>query len=110
MPIKSTIRDVALHAGVSTATVSHVLNGTRFVKSDTRERVLQSIQELNYNPNITARVLKTGKKMLIGFVVPNIRDEFFSTIIEECEQVLSEQDFRLLIMNTHEDPSAKKPA
>ena len=108
MPIKSTIRDVALHAGVSTATVSHVLNGTRFVKSDTRERVLQSIQELNYNPNITARVLKTGKKMLIGFVVPNIRDEFFSTIIEECEQVLSEQDFRLLIMNTHEDPQRKK--
>lgn len=108
MPIKSTIRDVALHAGVSTATVSHVLNGTRFVKSDTRERVLQSIQELNYNPNITARVLKTGKKMLIGFVVPNIRDEFFSTIIEECEQVLSEQDFRLLIMNTHEDPKREK--
>lgn len=108
MPIKSTIRDVALHAGVSTATVSHVLNGTRFVKSDTRERVLQSIQELNYNPNITARVLKTGKKMLIGFVVPNIRDEFFSTIIEECEQVLSEQDFRLLIMNTHEDPQREK--
>ena len=108
MPIKSTIRDVALHAGVSTATVSHVLNGTRFVKSDTRERVLQSIQELNYNHNITARVLKTGKKMLIGFVVPNIRDEFFSTIIEECEQVLSEQDFRLLIMNTHEDPQREK--
>lgn len=108
MPIKSTIRDVALHAGVSTATVSHVLNGTRFVKADTRERVLQSIQELNYNPNITARVLKTGKKMLIGFVVPNIRDEFFSTIIEECEQVLSEQDFRLLIMNTHEDPQREK--
>lgn len=108
MPIKSTIRDVALHAGVSTATVSHVLNGTRFVKSDTRERVLQSIQELNYNPNITARVLKTGKKMLIGFVVPNIRDKFFSTIIEECEQVLSEQDFRLLIMNTHEDPQREK--
>lgn len=108
MPIKSTIRDVALHAGVSTATVSHVLNGTRFVKSDTRERVLQSIQELNYNPNITARVLKTGKKMLIGFVVPNIRDDFFSTIIEECEQVLSEQDFRLLIMNTHEDPQREK--
>ena len=108
MPIKSTIRDVALHAGVSTATVSHVLNGTRVVKADTRERVLQSIQELNYNPNITARVLKTGKKMLIGFVVPNIRDEFFSTIIEECEQVLSEQDFRLLIMNTHEDPQREK--
>lgn len=108
MPIKSTIRDVALHAGVSTATVSHVLNGTRFVKADTRERVLQSIQELKYNPNITARVLKTGKKMLIGFVVPNIRDEFFSTIIEECEQVLSEQDFRLLIMNTHEDPQREK--
>lgn len=108
MPIKSTIRDVALHAGVSTATVSHVLNGTRFVKSDTRERVLQSIQKLNYNPNITARVLKTGKKMLIGFVVPNIRDEFFSTIIKECEQVLSEQDFRLLIMNTHEDPQREK--
>ena len=78
------------------------------MKSDTRERVLQSIRELNYNPNITARVLKTGKKMLIGFVVPNIRDEFFSTIIEECEQVLSEQDFRLLIMNTHEDPQREK--
>ena len=108
MTTKPTIRDVALHAGVSTATVSHVLNGTRFVREDTRKRVLQSIQALNYNPNIAARVLKTGKKKIIGFVVPNIRDEFFSTIIDECEQELSEQDFRLLIMSTHEKPQREK--
>ncbi len=108
MATKHTIRDVALHAGVSTATVSHVLNNTRYVSDETREKVLRSIRDLNYNPNITARTLKTGKKKIVGFITPNIRDEFFSTLTEECEKVLSEQDFRLLIMNTREDPEREK--
>lgn len=108
MATKHTIRDVALNAGVSTATVSHVLNSTRYVSDETREKVLQSMRDLNYNPNITARILKTGKKKIVGFVTPNIRDEFFSTLTEECEKVLSEQDYRLLIMNTREDPEREK--
>ena len=63
---KAGIRDVALHAGVSTATVSHVLNKTRYVSPETTALVMESIKALNYSPNEAGRSLKTGKKKLVG--------------------------------------------
>lgn len=99
---KVSIRDVARHAGVSTATVSHVINKTRFVKKETTELVLRSIEELHYSPNATARSFKTGKKNLIAFVVPDISNTFFSTLIEEVENIISKKGFKLIVINTKE--------
>lgn len=99
---KVSIREVARHAGVSTATVSHVINNTRFVKEETRELVLKSIEELHYCPNATARSFKTGKRNLIAFVVPDISNAFFATLIEEIENVISREGFRLMVINTKE--------
>ena len=70
----ASMRDVAAKAGVSVATVSHVINNTRFVADSTREKVQAAIQELNYNPDTMARIFKTGRTNLVGFVVPNISD------------------------------------
>lgn len=97
------MRDVAAKAGVSVATVSHVINNTRFVADSTREKVQAAIQELNYNPDAMARIFKTGRTNLVGFVVPNISDPFFATLIEEVESVLSRHNYRLIITNSHED-------
>lgn len=100
--VKSTMSDVALRAGVSTATVSHVINNTRYVAEETRIKVMNSIEELGYSPNEMARILKTGKKNLIGFVVPDIANEFFAVLIEEVEDVISHNSFKLIVTNTRE--------
>ena len=87
--MKVTISDVARLAGVSTATVSHTINNTRYVSGDTKEKVYQAIRQLGYTPDASARSFRTGKKRTIGFIVPDISNKFFGTIIESAENVLS---------------------
>lgn len=98
------IKDVALRANVSIATVSHVINGTRNVNESTRKAVELAIEELHYIPDSTARSFKTGKRNLVAFVVPDISNAYFSTMIEEVEDVLAQEGYRLLVLNTREDP------
>lgn len=99
---KPSIRDVAGRAGVSIATVSHVINNTRFVREETRQLVLESIEALGYSPDATARSFKTGRKNLIAFVVPDIANAFFATLIEEVETIISKKNYKLIVINTKE--------
>ncbi len=101
--MKVTISDVARLAGVSTATVSHTINNTRYVSGDTKERVYQAIEQLGYTPDASARSFRTGKKKTIGFIVPDISNKFFGTIIESAENYLSGQGYHLIISNTKEN-------
>lgn len=100
---KSSMADVAKLAGVSTATVSHVINGNHFVSAEMTKRVNRAIEQLEYTPNLMARNLKTGKSNVILFVVPDVGNSFFSTAIEEVESVLTKEGYRLLIANTNEN-------
>lgn len=104
------IKDVAQMAGVSTATVSHVINGTRYVSDETKQRVRDSIDSLGYVPNAMARVFKTGKKDLVGFIVPDIASPYWALIIEEVESALAENGYRLLVVNTRETPDREVEA
>ena len=99
---KITIREVARHAGVSTATVSHVLNNTRFVMEETKEKVLNSINALNYTPDEMARNFKQRRRNLIGFLVPDIVNTFYSAIIEEVENTVARYNYRLVTVHTKE--------
>lgn len=101
--MKVTISDVARLAGVSTATVSHTINNTRYVSGDTKEKVYQAIRQLGYTPDASARSFRTGKKKTIGFIVPDISNRFFGTIIESAENVLSDEGYHLIIANTKEN-------
>lgn len=103
--MKVSMRDVANHAGVSVATVSHVINKTRFVSPETATRVQESIKQLGYYPDPIGRIFKTGKKNLIGFIVPDIANPVWALIIEVVEDVLAEYGFKLIIVNTKEDSS-----
>lgn len=103
MRVTVSIRDVARQAGVSVATVSHVINGTRFVSDETREKVEAAIRELHYSPNILARSFKTGSRDTVGFLVPDIANGYFATLIEEVEDVLQTRGLRLIVSNTRED-------
>lgn len=99
----TSIRDVAKLAGVSTATVSHVVNNTRTVSEPTRARVQRAIKALNYAPNAMARNLRTGRTGKILFIVPDIGSVFFASIIEALENSVSRYDYQLMIANTHEN-------
>ena len=101
--MKTTISDVARLAGVSTATVSHTINNTRYVSSETKIKVYRAIDQLGYTPDASARSFRTGKRKTIGFIVPDISNRFFGTMIESVENALSEKGYHLIIANTKED-------
>lgn len=101
----SKIRDVASRAGVSTSTVSNVLNGrgNRMAK-ETLARVEAAIAELKYRPNTTARQLKTGHTPLLGLLVPSIANPMYGFIAREIEtQAQERHGYRIMIGNTYRD-------
>ncbi|RPK04752.1 hypothetical protein FH5_01990 [Priestia endophytica] len=104
---KATIKDVAKKAKVSTATVSYVMNSSRFVKDETRERVLKAMEELNYRPSTVAKSLKGKDSKVIGLIIPIIPHDtsadFFLTLSNGIESVLNEVGYRLVISNSHEN-------
>lgn len=99
---KTSMMDVAKEAQVSVATVSHVINNDKAVSAKTRELVTKAIEKLNYSPNLVARGFKTGKRGIIGFVVPDIANPFFATLIEEVESIICKEGYQLIIVNTKE--------
>lgn len=100
----ATIKDIAHKAGVAPSTVSHVFNGTKHVKAETAERIRQTIMEMNYTPNQLARSLKTNRTNIIGVILPNIGNTFFTGIVEALEAVLSQQGYHIVLCCTHDNP------
>ena len=103
---KLSIAEVARHASVSIATVSRVLNGQSQVGEEYRERVLRAVSELDYRPNRVARSLRTQRSAMIGVVVADIENAYFSSAIRSIENVAFEKGYRVLVCNT--DESVKK--
>lgn len=104
VPRKVTIRDIALHANVSTATVSHVFNNTRYVSPEIRDRVLRVSKELAYVPNSVARSLRSGKTRTIGLVLPDSGNPFFAEIGRHIEENAFAKGYNVIIGNTEGDP------
>ena len=82
-----TIYDVAREAGVSMATVSRVVNGNKNVKENTRKKVLEVIDRLDYRPNAVARGLASKKTTTVGVVIPNITNGYFSTLAKGIDDI-----------------------
>ena len=97
-----TMRDVAELAGVSKATVSHVINETRFVEEATKARVLSAIRTLGYRPNVAARSLTTRRTRIIGLIVSDITNTFFAELMRGIEDVLIANGYSLMLCNTNE--------
>src|SRR5919199_1644565 len=98
-----TVRDVARHAGVSTSTVSHVLNRTRFVSDELRDRVVAAMRELHYHPNAAARMLSLKRSNALGLIVSDIRNPFFASVTRGVEDVAQEHGYTLVLCNSDED-------
>lgn len=99
----ATIKDVAKHAGVSQSTVSRVLNNTVFVEPETKEKILNSIRELGYRPNMLAKALKEGKTKTIAFIIPNLENMIYPTLAITVEAEARKRGYFVLFCNTFED-------
>lgn len=101
---RPTIHDVAQAAGVSTATVSNVLRGTRFVRAELQQRVQDAIASLHYSPNPLAMGLRAQRSRTIGVVVPDITIGFFAAIVRRIEMRAAYTDYQILLADSQEDP------
>ncbi|HET7795540.1 MAG TPA: LacI family DNA-binding transcriptional regulator [Rhizobacter sp.] len=99
-----TIREVAQHANVSVTTVSHVINGTRFVSEDAKARVLAAIAALNYVPSAVARSLKSSRTHTVGMMIPNSSNPYFAEIIRGIEDTCFAAGFNVILCNSDDDP------
>lgn len=99
---KVTISDVAKHAGVSTATVSRVLNGVGAVDGELRARVETSVAELRYVRNYAGRALRRQRSEMVSVVVPDIKNAFFTELTYSLESVMSSRGIQLVVGNSDE--------
>lgn len=97
----ATMKEIADLAGVSTATVSHVVNGTKKLSPETTERVLMAIQQANYTPNTLAKSLRSGQTHTIGVLVEDIRGLPVPEIVSGISETLSKSGYRMLMFDLH---------
>jgi LacI family purine nucleotide synthesis repressor len=100
---RATINDVALKAGVSKSTVSHVINHTRFVEEHTKLKVLQAIQELNYRPSSIARSLVSQRTQTAGLLISDVGNPFYHDVIRGVEEIALANDYSIFLCNTGYD-------
>lgn len=93
------MRDIAARAGVSSATVSRVINGSPLVKEETAKRIRELLEEVNFIPNPVATTLKYGRSKTYGLVIPDIRNPFYSEFLAEFEDLLVETDHEVMLTN-----------
>ena len=100
------LKDVAKHSDVSITTASRVINHPQMVNAETRQRVEKAIQELDYQPNRVARRLrsKVGKSQIIGLIIPDIENSFYSSIVRGVEDVAYDRNYAVILCDSGEDP------
>ncbi len=97
----ATMKDVAEIAGVSTATVSHVINGSKKLSPQTTERVLMAIQSANYTPNTLAKSLRSGQTRTVGVLVEDIRGLPVPEIVGGIGETIAKSGYRMLLFDLH---------
>jgi LacI family transcriptional regulator len=104
----ATIKDVARTAGVSTATVSAVINDSAYVSPALRARVQEAVRDLGYAPSQLARRLRTGASELIAIVVADLSNPFYARVVCAAEAAVAAWGFSLVVFNSDEKPEAEK--
>ncbi len=104
----ATINDVAKRSGVSATTVSHVLNETRKVSAEAKRRVLETVKELNYQPNSVARSLRKKESQSFGLILPDSANQYFAEIQVGVEKAAYEKGYSVILCNTEGDLEREK--
>ncbi len=103
-PSKATLRDVARRAGVATSTISRYLNGSLKLPSATQGRVQAAIAEFNYRPNVLARSLQAGRSYILGLIVPDLSNPFFTSVADVAATAAYREGYSILLCATGNDP------
>jgi LacI family transcriptional regulator len=98
--MKSTIQDVARQAGVSVATVSHVINNTHYVSPELEKRVREAIESLNYRPNKLARALNRRDVPLLALIVPDISNPYWSSFARSVQDVTDQHNYSVIVCSS----------
>jgi LacI family transcriptional regulator len=106
MPVR--LKDIARDLGVSVVTVSKVLRGNADIGDKTRQRVLKRMKELNYQPNMMARGLASGRSYTIGLVVPDLVHPFFAEFAKSLSGVLRSSNRALILASSEEDAEVER--
>ena len=104
----ATLKDVARRAEVSPMTVSHVVNGTKAVRPEVKQRVLEAARMLDYQPNRSARALRTKQSFTLGLIVPDLTNPFFSELIETLEGESRRRGYATLLVNSNRDEAVEQ--
>jgi DNA-binding LacI/PurR family transcriptional regulator len=97
------MEDVARLARVSSATVSRVLNDGQYVRQQTRERVLAAIEELRYRPSRVARSLRVNRSRIIGLLISDIQNPFFTALVRAVDDVAFKHQYTIFLCNSDEN-------
>lgn len=95
-----TVFDVAEHAGVSIATVSRALSGTRPVSDELRQKVLSSAKKLGYQVNLVGRALRQKKTSTLGLVLPDLENPFFSSLAQQLSRSFAASEIDLIVASS----------
>lgn len=101
--MRANLKQIAEHLGVSVSTVSRVVTGKDRVSPETRAAVIEALKGLNYQPNEIARSLKTQSSNAIGIIVPDITNNFFSSVIKGVESVTRKNNYSAILCNSEGD-------
>ncbi|MCE1161392.1 MAG: LacI family transcriptional regulator [Thiomonas sp.] len=106
----ATLDDVAKAAGVSTATVSYVINGSKPISAGTRAKVEAAIAELNYRPSPSARTLRTGQHQMLGLLLPDLANPFFPALAQAVAETARELGYGLMLSESGSDSASEDQA
>jgi len=109
-PARATIKDIAQASGVSIATVSYVLNGSKKVTDEVRIRVLETARGLGYNPNNSARSLRTGRSKTLGLILPDLTNPFFPEIAQSVQSEARSLGYATILFDTQNDAALEARA
>jgi DNA-binding LacI/PurR family transcriptional regulator len=104
----ATVADVAKEAGVSVSTAARVLSGSGYASDDTRRIVLEAAKELGYVPNQIARSLRTRRTLLIGLLIGDVENSFYSSIARHVESVAKGAGYHVVLCNSDDDPAIER--
>src|SRR6185369_8280996 len=103
-----TIKEIAKRLNVSVSTVSRALHDHPSIGLRTRLQVQQVAKEINYEPNQAAIFFKQGKTFTLGVILPNLQEQYFSIAINGIEKMAIENNYNVLISQSHDDPKREK--
>ncbi len=107
---RANLRDVAAAAHTSVATVSRVLNDSGYYSDRIRARVYKAAERLNYQPNLRAKSLRQRRSNTIGLLIPNLLNQYYTTLADDISQLLHRQGYQLLLSSTRDDAAIEQAA